>query len=149
MRLICVGGNFNCMDTPCPTDIHLLLDPCHTVTRLIIKDADTRLLHPGPNRVFAEIRCQYWILRGRQAVKHHQRNCTKHRNCRGKPVVLVKQVSCLHVAPETSILLQGSQLLWAVYDQNWVSKSNALWSHILSTRCVHLESLSNLTVDAF
>lgn len=51
-----MGGRFHCMDIPCPTDIHQIIrDPCHTVTQLIINDADTHLLHPGPERVFADI----------------------------------------------------------------------------------------------
>lgn len=58
-----------------------------------------------------------------------------------------RPTSYLPAAPAASILLHGSQLFWAVCDQNWVVKSEVLGSHILSTRCVHLESLSNLTVD--
>ena len=90
MGLIRVGGRFRRMDGVCPTDVHpIILDPSHAVTRLIIKDVDARLLHPGPDRVFAEIRRQYWVLRGRQAVKHHQRTCAECRKWRGKPVVPV------------------------------------------------------------
>ena len=70
MGLIRVGGRFRRMDTSCSTDIHpIVLDPCHAVTRLLIKDMDARLLHPGPDRVFAEIRRKYWVLRGRQFIR--------------------------------------------------------------------------------
>lgn len=49
-----------------------VLNPRHPVTPLIIKDYDTRLLHTGPGRIYAEIRRSYWILKGQQAVKKHQ-----------------------------------------------------------------------------
>lgn len=42
----------------------VVLDPSHVVTRLLIRAADARLLHPGPGRVYAELRRQYWILKG-------------------------------------------------------------------------------------
>lgn len=64
----------------------MVLDPKHHITQLLIKDYDNRLLHPGPERVFAEIRLAYWILRGRQAVKKHQWSCTECRKWRTKPV---------------------------------------------------------------
>ena len=79
MGVIRVGGRFRRMDTSCSTDIHpIVLDPCHAVTRLLIKDMDARLLHPGPDRVFAEIRRKYWVLRGR-----HQRTLRNAENGEG------------------------------------------------------------------
>lgn len=88
MGLIRVGGRLRRLDSSSPTDIHLiLLDPHHAVTKLLIKDMDTQLHHPGPDRVFAEMRRCYWILRGRQAIKKYQRTCVSCMKWRGKPVV--------------------------------------------------------------
>ncbi|KAK5924003.1 hypothetical protein CgunFtcFv8_000922 [Champsocephalus gunnari] len=62
MGLIRVGGRFRHLETSCDMEIHpIVLDPSHVVTKLLIKDMDERLLHPGPDRVFAETRCQYWV----------------------------------------------------------------------------------------
>ncbi len=88
LNLIRVGGRLRkAPDLELETLHPIVLDPKHPVTRLIIKDYDTRLLHPGPQRVFAEIRRSYWILRGRQAIKQHQRSCVECRKWRGKPVI--------------------------------------------------------------
>lgn len=68
------------MDISSMADIlPVVLEPSHAVTKLLIKDMDACLLHPGPDGVFTEIRRQYWVLRGRQAIKHYQRTCTECR----------------------------------------------------------------------
>lgn len=42
----------------------VILDSCRSATRLLIKDFDDQLLHPGSEQVLADIRRQYWILHG-------------------------------------------------------------------------------------
>lgn len=86
LRAISVGGRLRPSADLDSDKIHpLVLDPKHPVTQLLIKDYDESLLHPGPDRVFGEIRCTYWILRGRQAIKKHQWSCTVCRKWPTKP----------------------------------------------------------------
>ncbi|KAL0169529.1 hypothetical protein M9458_034125 [Cirrhinus mrigala] len=74
-NLIRVGGRLRQISSLGEDNIHpIILDPHHPLTKLIIKDYDVRLHHPGPERVFSELRRKYWILRGRAAVRHHQRH---------------------------------------------------------------------------
>jgi len=69
-ELIRVGGRLRRAEDLAYSSLHpLLLDPSHPVTSLVIQDYDSRLRHPGPERVFAEIRRKYWILRGREAER--------------------------------------------------------------------------------
>lgn len=83
-RLVRVGGRRNVNLTS--DAVHpVLLDPKHPLTRMMIQDCDTKLHYPGPERVFAEVRRRYWILRGREAVRRHQRRYTKCRRWRGRP----------------------------------------------------------------
>ncbi|KAE8278171.1 hypothetical protein D5F01_LYC23759 [Larimichthys crocea] len=42
----------------------VVLDPKNYITQLLIKDHDKRLKHPGPERVFASLRRNYWICEG-------------------------------------------------------------------------------------
>ncbi|KAJ8026554.1 hypothetical protein HOLleu_31417 [Holothuria leucospilota] len=65
----------------------IILDPNHYITRLVIKSYDHQLHHPGPERVLAEIRRRFWIIRGREAIRRHQRECVECRKWRAKPVV--------------------------------------------------------------
>ncbi|KAL1267371.1 hypothetical protein QQF64_032734 [Cirrhinus molitorella] len=62
-------------------------DFSHPLSQLLIKHYDEKLHHPGPERVFAELRRQYWIIKGREAVRRHQHQCQECRKWRGKPSV--------------------------------------------------------------
>lgn len=87
-NLIRVGGRLRRLANSDPEQIHpIVLDPRHAVMKLVIKEFDEHLLHPGSERVYAEIRRQYWILRGRQAIKHHQLHCLSCQRWRAQPKV--------------------------------------------------------------
>lgn len=59
-----------------PITVHpIVLDPKHPVSKLVIQSYDTKLHHPGLERVFAKLRHKYWILRGREAIKWCQSAC--------------------------------------------------------------------------
>ncbi len=86
--LIRVGGRLRRASDLDLDAIHpILMDPGHSTTKLLIKETDRRLLHPGSERVLAELRRQYWILRGREAIRKHQRNCQDCQFWRAKPEV--------------------------------------------------------------
>ncbi|KAI2646049.1 Gag-Pro-Pol polyprotein [Labeo rohita] len=85
-QLIRVGGRLRRAETLDPHTMHpIVLDPHHPNTQLLIKDYDTRLHHPGAERVFAELRRRVWILRGREAIKKHQKSCIECCKWRSKP----------------------------------------------------------------
>lgn len=54
---------------------------------LLIQDFDNRLMHSGPERIFAEIRRIYWVIKGRQMLKTHQGQCAESRKWRDKPII--------------------------------------------------------------
>lgn len=87
-ELICVGGRLRQSEELETTALHpVILDPSHPVTKLLIQEFDDRLHHPGTERVFAELRRSFWILRGREAVRRHQYSCADCRRWRAKPTV--------------------------------------------------------------
>ncbi|KAK7881024.1 hypothetical protein WMY93_030613 [Mugilogobius chulae] len=153
LGLIRVGGRLRRMETG-PNDIYpIVLDPSHAVTRLIIKDMDARLLHPGTDRVFAELRRQYWILRGRQAVKKYQRTCTECIKWKGKPSVPLMA----DLPPARLRLLKPPFFSTGVdcfgpYIIKVGRRNEKRWGVIfkcLTTRCVHLDLLAGLDADSF
>ncbi|KAA8589768.1 hypothetical protein FQN60_013133, partial [Etheostoma spectabile] len=74
--IIRVGGRLRRSEDLEHSTLHpIILDPSHPAVKLLIKDYDSRLRHPGPERVFAEIRRTFWILRGQEAIRHHQHTC--------------------------------------------------------------------------
>ncbi len=68
--LIRVGGRLRRVADLADSVVHpVVLNSKHPVTHLIIHHYDNQLHHPGSERLFAEIRRHYWILRGREAVR--------------------------------------------------------------------------------
>ncbi len=78
--LISVGGRLRRSKLLKPDTAHpIVLDPKHPLSQLLIQHYDEKLHHPGPERVFAELRRNYWIIRGRKAVRRHQHLCQECR----------------------------------------------------------------------
>lgn len=75
-ELIRVGGRLSRATHLETSMLHpIVLDSNHAFTKLLIGDYDRRLCHPGPERLFADIRQTFWILRGREAIRRYQYNC--------------------------------------------------------------------------
>ncbi len=149
-----VGGRLRRLESPNVEQIHpIVLDSRHPATKLLIRDFDERLLHPGTERVYAELRRQYWILRGRQAVKHHQLNCSSCQRWRAQP----KVPQMADLPPERLRLLCPPFYSTGVdcfgpYHVKIGRRVEKRWGVIfkcLTTRAVHIELLNSLDVDAF
>ncbi|XP_052412579.1 uncharacterized protein LOC127957915 [Carassius gibelio] len=152
--LIRVGGRLRRASDLDPEAIHpIVLDPSHPITKLIIKETDQRLLHPGSERVLAELRRQYWILRGREAVRKHQHSCRDCQYWRAKPQIprLADLPPCrlnLYKPPfySTGVDCFGP---FAVKIGRRQEKRWGIIYKCLTTRCVHLDLLEHMDSDAF
>ena len=152
--VIRVGGRLRrAEDIPLLTEHPIVLDPAHPVTRLLIQDFDQKLMHYGPDRVHAEIRRRFWILRGRQAVRKHQRQCFDCQRWRATPSVpkmadlpparlRIKQppfystgVDCF--GPMTIKIGRRTEKRWGIIFK------------CMTTRAVHLDLLDSLDTDAY
>ncbi|XP_041839808.1 uncharacterized protein LOC121638843 [Melanotaenia boesemani] len=152
--LMRVGGRLRHISHLSEEDIHpIILDNKQHVTHLLIKAYDAKLLHPGPERVFAELRRQYWILRGRQVIKRHQRTCVDCQRWRGKPSV----PRMADLPPARLRLFQPPFFSTGVdcfgpYMVRVGRRHEKRWGLIfkcLTTRCVHLDLINSLDADAF
>ncbi|KAM9744816.1 uncharacterized protein ACNS7B_009326 isoform 1-T1 [Menidia menidia] len=153
-QLIRVGGRLRRCDTIDEEMLHpILLDPQHPVTRLIIRDYDFRLAHPGPQRVFAELRRRFWILRGRAAVKKHQHSCPECQKWRGTPVV--PKMADL---PPSSVRLHKPAFYstgmdcFGPYLIKIGRRTEKRWGIVfkcLTIHAVHLDLLTSVDTDAF
>lgn len=154
LSLIRVGGRLRRAENLAADTLHpILLSPDHPTTQLIIKDYDHRLLHPGPERVFAELRRMYWILKGRQAVRKHQSQCLECRKWHGNPVVpkmadLPAARLRLHQPPFWSTGVD----CFGPFSIKIGRRQEKRWGIIfkcLTTRCVHLDLLASMDTDSF
>ncbi|XP_033114100.1 uncharacterized protein LOC117114530 [Anneissia japonica] len=152
--LISVGGRLREAELlPEQTKHAIILDPKHSITKLLIKSYDQRLYHPGPERVLAEIRRKFWILRGREAIRGQQRQCAHCQKWRGNPKI-----------PKISDLPQSRLRLFkpAFYSTGVDCfgpmivkigrKSEKRWDIIykcMTTRSIHLDLLESMDVDSF
>nr|XP_054592608.1 uncharacterized protein LOC107395320 [Nothobranchius furzeri]XP_054592609.1 uncharacterized protein LOC107395320 [Nothobranchius furzeri] len=152
--LIRVGGRLRQAADLDPDSIHpIVLAAEHPLTKLIIRTYDDQLLHPGAERLFAEIRRTYWILRGRQAIKKHQHQCVDCRRWRATPSTpkmadLPSSRMRLYKPPFWSTGVD----CFGPYTIKIGRRREKRWGIIykcLTTRCVHLDLLPSLDTDSF
>ncbi|XP_051809278.1 uncharacterized protein LOC127535407 [Acanthochromis polyacanthus] len=149
--LIRVGGRATDLEVAV---LHpIILDPGHPVTRLLIQDFDSQLCHPGPERVFAELRRSYWILRGREAVRCYQTSCADCKRWRARP-----KVPKMADLPEARLRLfkpafySTGMDCFGPFEVKVGRRSEKRWGIIfkcLTTRAVHLDLLTSIDSDAF
>ncbi|XP_073334837.1 uncharacterized protein [Pagrus major] len=153
-RLIRVGGRLRRCDELNQDNLHpIVLDPHHHITKLVIQDFDGRLAHPGPERVFAELRRRFWILRGREAVRKHQYNCPECRRWRSSPII--PKMADL---PPSNLRLHRPAFYstgvdcFGPYLVKMGRRTEKRWGIVfkcLTTHGVHLDLLANMDTDSF
>ncbi|XP_038075608.1 uncharacterized protein LOC119743278 [Patiria miniata] len=153
-QVIRVGGRLRHAEgIPLFTKHPIVLDPAHPVTKLLIQDFDQRLMHYGPERVHAEIRRRFWILRGRQAVRKHQRQCFDCQRWRATP-----SVPKMGDLPSARLRIQQPPFYSTGVDcfgpmtVKIGRRTEKRWGIIfkcMTTRAVHLDLLESLDTDAF
>ncbi|XP_063766006.1 uncharacterized protein LOC134882305 [Eleginops maclovinus] len=153
-QLIHVGGRLRRCDQLSQEVQHpIVLDPSHPLSKLIIKRYDQDLHHPGPERVFAEIRRRFWILRGRQAIRKFQHSCPECRKWRGTP-----EVPRMADLPPSSLRLYKPAFYSTGIDcfgpfQIRVGRRNEKrWGILykcLTTKAVYIDLLASIDSDSF
>ncbi|XP_026029422.1 uncharacterized protein LOC113025652 [Astatotilapia calliptera] len=153
-QLIRVGGRLRRCETLSQDILHpVVLDPQHPITKLIVQDCDRQLAHPGSERVFAELRRRFWILRGREAVRKHQYNCPECRRWRSQPVI--PKMADL---PLSSLRLHRPAFYstgvdcFGPYLVKMGRRTEKRWGIIfkcLTTHAVYLDLLASMDTDSF
>lgn len=131
-----------------------MLDPNHIVTKLLIKDYNNKLCHPGPERVFAEKRRNFWVLRGREAICRQQHLCKEcHKKWKAKPVI--PKMADL---PPGRLRLQKPPFYSTGIDcfgpfhikiGRCCEKRWGIIFKCLTTRCIHVDLLTFIYTDSF
>ena len=152
--LLRVGGRLRRCSELEPDAVHpIILDPKHPLSKLIIKDYDEHLLHPGTERVFAEVQRKYWVLRGREAVRRHQFKCTECRRWRARPEP--PQMADLPAARQRvfkpAFYSSGADC-FGPYTIKIGRRNEKRWGSLfkcMTTRAVYIDLLCSLDSDSF
>ncbi|NP_001410306.1 uncharacterized LOC100150025 [Danio rerio] len=152
--LIRVGGRLRHCEVLEADTIHpVVLDPRHPVTLLIIRDYDERLHHPGTERLFAEIRRTYWILRGREAIRRYQHQCTECKKWRGRPEVpLMADLPLTRQRYFRPVFYSTGMDCFGPFVIKIGRRNEKRWGIVfkcMTTRAVHLDLLSSIDSDSF
>ena len=83
--LLVVGGRLQHSDLPHSTKHQVLLPSKHPLTNLIIDHAHIVNLHVGPSATYAWIRNKFWIINGKNVVRHRLSGCNKCFSAKPKP----------------------------------------------------------------
>ncbi|KAL1265549.1 hypothetical protein QQF64_003576 [Cirrhinus molitorella] len=131
----------------------ILLDPSHHATKLLIRGYDERLCHPGPERVFAEIRRMFWILRGREAIKREQYQCQGCQRWKSKPSVpKMADLPLARLRLYQPPFYSTGVDCFGPFPVKIGRRSEKRWGIIykcLTTRAVHLDLLHSMDLDSF
>lgn len=152
--IIRVGGRLRRAEALDPSTIHpIVLDPSHPATKLLIQDYDAHLCHPGPERVFAEMRRTFWVLRGREAIRRIQHQCQECRRWKARPVV--PKMSDLPAARlrlfQPPFYSTGVDC-FGPFQIKIGRRTEKRWGIIfkcLTTRAVHFDLLHSIDVDSY
>ncbi|XP_067270804.1 uncharacterized protein [Pseudorasbora parva] len=153
-ELIRVGGRLRRAETLDSEIIHpIVLDPQHHITKLLIQDVDQQLHHPGAERVLAELRRRYWVLRGREAVRKHQHSCQDCQFWRAKPQTpqMADLPPCRLRLFKPPFYSTGTDC-FGPFHVKIGRRQEKRWGILykcLTTRCLHLDLLEHLDTDAF
>ncbi|KAJ8040732.1 Alpha-N-acetylgalactosaminide alpha-2,6-sialyltransferase 6 [Holothuria leucospilota] len=138
--------------TRCP----IILPKSHDITRLIIHHIDATSNHvKGYNHVLSDIRAQYWIVRGREAIKSFQRQCPGCRRFRGKaasqimaPLPVERLGVPLRAFARAGVDYAGPFLTRQGRGRAKLKRYLCLFT-CMATRAVHLEMAYGLDTDSF
>ena len=154
--LVLVGGRVRNAGISYASRHPVIIHGKYPITKLIISSEHLRLLHAGPTLVMASLCHQYHIIGCRKAVRSITRKCVTCRRTTVKPQnQLLGQLPSEHVTPGTVFENVGVDYAGPfLIKYGSVRKPTIIKAYVcvfvcLSVKAVHLESVSDLTTDAF
>ena len=154
-RILRCGGRLSRAELPYSVKHPVLLPRQHHLAALIVRRAHQRVLHNGVKETLAEVRSQYWIVKGRASVKKIIRQCIVCKRFEGR--------SCLGPSPpplpdfrlsqEPPFTFTGVDFAGPLFVRpGGGAPDHKVWICLYTccvTRAVHLDIVSDLTTAAF
>ncbi|XP_065094436.1 uncharacterized protein LOC135714960 [Ochlerotatus camptorhynchus] len=153
--IIRVGGRLSNAEVPDTVKYPMVLSSSHPLAQLLAGYYHKFLLHAGPQLMLATMRQKYWIISGRNLVRHAYHQCVK---CfRNKPILIQQSVADLpksRVTPARPFAISGVDYCGPVFLKSTVRNRGPTKAYIaifvcFSTKAVHIELVTDLSTPAF
>lgn len=148
----CGGRMSNSCLTPSAQN-PILLDPDHYLTTLFVLEAHQRVLHDGVRETLAELRSQYWVVRGRQIVKKLLHKCVTCRRYEGAPCKEISppplpdhRVTTSRPFQTTGVDFAGPMYVRTA-DASGTAKTWMILYTCSTTRAVHLDLVQGMSTE--
>lgn len=134
----------------------ILLSGKHHLSRLIVIDEHLKLLHAGPQLLLSSLRENFWITSGRNLVRGVVHDCIKCFRCSPrltKPIM--GNLPSSRVVPSPPFHITGIDYAgpFTIKDRKGrgckTSKSYLCLFICFTTKCVHLELVTDLSTETF
>ena len=131
-----------------------LLPTNHHLSKLIVMDAHERVFHSGVNSTISQLRQTYWIPSIRQLVRKILKKCVICRKVIGLPYTApdpppLPKIRLQEAPPFSATGIDFSGALHVKDKNNVLCKAYICLFTCAATRAVHLEVVTNLTVETF
>lgn len=154
--LLRVGGRLQLSKFAYEKKHPALISSKHKLTKLIFAYEHLRLLHAGPQQLLFSVREKYWPLRGRNLSRqtvHSCIRCFKTNPVQKNPLMGVLPESRVTPAPPFQTIGVDYAGPFQIKDRKGrggkMSKCYISLFVCFSTKCVHLELVTDLTSEAF
>ncbi|GBO44240.1 hypothetical protein AVEN_157784-1 [Araneus ventricosus] len=130
----------------------LLLDGSHHFVQLLIRHTHVRLHHLGIRIVLSELRSNYWILRGREAIKRVIHGCLLCRLSKApRGTQIEAPLPADRMTPCIPFSTTGIDFAGPLYVRNskYLDTAYIALFTCSTTRALHIELVSDLTTDKF
>ena len=154
--LLRVGGRLHKSDLPEDKRHQIILPHKSHLTTLIIRHQHHLHLHAGPQLLLSTLHQQYWITRGRDAVRAITRSCVVCRRYKAQATSqLMGSLPTARVTPSRPFLKCGLDYAGPMHLKVLKGRGHKQFKAYicifvcLSTKAVHLEAVSDMTTDTF
>lgn len=132
----------------------VLLPRNHFLTTLFVRRAHERVAHGGVKATLTELRSRFWIVQGRNFVKHILGQCTVCRRFGGKPyrAPLPPPLPTFRVEESPPFAHTGVDFAGPLYVKKTDGTTRKVWLCLFTccvTRAVHLDLIGDLSTPTF
>nr|XP_053612116.1 uncharacterized protein LOC128676157 [Plodia interpunctella] len=154
--IIRVGGRLSSSMYSFDKKHPIVLKGDHELTKLLFRQEHYRLLHAGPQLLLASMRERYWPIGGRNVARRTSRECVVCRRIKGTTLTnIMGNLPVERVHPNYPFCTTGTDFAGPFYIADRKGRGAKIVKCYLCIfvcfcfKCVHLEAVSDLTMDAF